>query len=54
MKTKLTKAAIIAVMLTLIGLSFVYDSILSGVLLTIIFGGLYWVGKKISTFKIRF
>ena len=54
MKNKLKKIAIIAIMLTLIGLTFVYDSILSGTLLTIIFVGLYLVGKFLSNFKIKF
>ncbi len=52
MKNTFKKIAVILVVLTLIGLAFIYDSILSGTLLTIIFGGLYWVGKQITNFKI--
>lgn len=52
MKQKLKKIAIVLVMLTLIGLAFIYDSILSGTFLTIIFGCLYWIGSKLNKFKI--
>ncbi len=52
MKKTFKKIAVILAVLTLIGLAFIYDGILSGTLLTIIFGGLYWLGKQISKFKI--
>lgn len=58
MKTKtkntLTKIAIILLALTSIVCAFIFDGILSGILLTVIFSGLYMIGKWLSTFKIRF
>ena len=56
MKTKntITKIAIILIALTLIVCAFVFDSVLSGILVTAIFAGLYKVGKTLSKFKIRF
>jgi hypothetical protein len=52
MKGKITYFLVVAVMLTLIGLAFVYDSILSGVLLTIIFGGILWIKRLFRGFRI--
>lgn len=56
MKTKntITKIAIILIALSLIVCAFVFDSILSGILVTAIFAGLYKIGKTIGKFKIRF
>lgn len=53
-KNTITKIAIILIALTLIVCAFVFDSVLSGILVTAIFAGLYKVGKTLSKFKIRF
>jgi hypothetical protein len=47
MKTKntITKIAIILIALSLIVSAFVFDGILSGILVTALFAGLYKVGK---------
>jgi hypothetical protein len=56
MKTKntITKIAIIIIALSLIISAFVFDGILSGILVTAIFVVLYKIGKSLSNYKIRF